>query len=287
MPAEDTLCGVGTLFVVATPLGNLDDLTARGIATLRSAALVACEDTRRSAGLLARIGAEVPTISLHKFNESERVERLLRALREEGDVALVSDGGTPGISDPGAHLVGEVRRAGFRVVPVPGPSAVTTLLSASGLPSDRFVFDGFLPHREGERRRRLRELRTERRTLVLYEAPHRLRETLRDLEEILGPRRIVLGRELTKLHETILEGTAEEIGSALGKGDVLGEVALAIAGWDGASDGDERASELAARWKLLLEEAAGDRRAALRRLARETGEKRAELQRRLAELGEV
>src|SRR5215471_3301720 len=151
----------GTLFVVATPLGNLDDLSPRGRRALADAALIACEDTRRTAKILVRCGIKAPTIALHKFSERDRLDDVLAVLRRGDDVALVSDGGTPGLSDPGALLVAAAHDLGIRVSPVPGPSAVAALLSASGLPGERFVFDGFLPHRAGERRRRFRDLSRE------------------------------------------------------------------------------------------------------------------------------
>ncbi|HEX6853136.1 MAG TPA: 16S rRNA (cytidine(1402)-2'-O)-methyltransferase [Candidatus Polarisedimenticolaceae bacterium] len=279
----------GTLHVVATPIGNLDDLSPRAVETLRRCAKVACEDTRRTGGLLARFGVETPMLSLHKFNEAERIEAILGLLAEGREVALVSDGGTPGISDPGAWLVRAAIEAGHRVSPVPGPSAVAALLSAAGLPADRYVFDGFLPPREGERRRRLRELRAETRTVVVFEAPHRLRDALRDVAEVFGGRTIVLGRELTKIHETILRASASELLARLGDGDILGEVVLAIAGHevlgDGPSGEDESAARIRAVWSAACA-ATADRRASLKAAAKELGLKRAELQRRLAELGE-
>jgi 16S rRNA (cytidine1402-2'-O)-methyltransferase len=277
----------GTLFVVATPLGNLDDLSPRALGALRSVAVVACEDTRRTSRLLARYDVNVSTVSCHKFNERQRLEPILKRLRAGDDVALVSDGGTPALCDPGALLVRTALVEGIRVSPLPGPSAVAALLSVSGLPADRFVCDGFLPHRAGERRRRLRELRDEPRTIVLFEAPHRLMASLRDIEDVLGPRSIVLGRELTKLHETILVGTAGELAKRLETERVRGEITLALAGrGEGSGDGDATAKRIVAHWRDALRAAAGDRRAALRRAARALGLRKAELQRRLAELGE-
>jgi 16S rRNA (cytidine1402-2'-O)-methyltransferase len=277
----------GTLFVVATPLGNLDDLSPRALRTLRAVAAVACEDTRRTRRLLTRFGVKVATVSCHRFNERQRLEPVLRRLRTGEDIALVSDGGTPAVSDPGALLVRAALEEGLRVCPLPGPSAVATLLSASGLPADRYVFEGFLPHRAGERRRRLRELRDEARTAVLFETPHRLLEALRDIEEVLGPRRIVLGRELTKLHETILSGTASELAERLAGEPVRGEITLAVAGRGTAVPaGDATARRIAACWRDTLRETGGDRRKALRVAARILGLRRAELQRRLAELGD-
>lgn len=279
----------GTLHVVATPIGNLDDLSPRAVETLRRCAVVACEDTRRTGGLLARFGLETPRVSLHKFNEGERVAEMLALLSQGREVALVSDGGTPGIADPGAWLVRAAIEAGYRVSPVPGASAVAALLCASGLPADRYVFDGFLPHREGERRRRLRELRAETRTVVVFEAPHRVRETLRDLAAIVGERAIALGRELTKVHETIVRGSASAVLDSLGDGEVLGEIAIAIAGRDpevdAATGDDDDVARIRAAW-AAARATHDDSRAALKAAARELGVKRAELQRRLAEIGE-
>jgi 16S rRNA (cytidine1402-2'-O)-methyltransferase len=274
------------LFVIATPLGNLEDLSPRALSVLRSVDLIACEDTRRTAKLLARYGVDRPTVSCHRFNEAGRIEPILRALREGKQVGLVSDGGTPGVADPGARLVRAVHDAGIAVCPLPGPSAVATLLSASGFDADRFVFDGFLPHRAGERRRRLRELREEPRTIVFYESPHRLAGTLADVTEVFGERRLVLGRELTKLHETIVAGTAREIVDRLA-GTVRGEVTLALEGARAgapAGEVDVEARRILDCWKRAMRESAGDRRSALRDAARELGMKKAELQRRLAEL---
>ena len=280
----------GTLYVVATPLGNLDDLSARAAATLRSVALIACEDTRRTAKLLARFGITTPTVSCHAFNERSRLEPLFAELRSGHDVALVSDGGTPAISDPGALLVRAARQEGVRVVPVAGPSAAIAILSVSGLPADRFVFEGFLPHREGQRRRRLRELLDEPRSVVVYEAPHRIRQTLADLAAVFGSRLIVLGRELTKIHETIIEGDARSVLEALGDGDVKGEIALVIAGRDDGevpADSDGPDARLVDAWRAALTETDGDRREALRRAAKAVGMKKPEAQRRLAELREI
>ncbi len=280
----------GTLHVVATPLGNLEDLSPRAARVLGSVACVACEDTRRTGRMLARLGIEARrTVSCHKFNERARLEPILRMLRRGEDVALVSDGGTPGISDPGSVLVRAALDEGIRVCPVPGPSAVAAILSAAGLPADRFVFEGFLPHRAGERRRRLRELRDEPRTVVVFETPHRIREALRDLESVFGERRVVLGREITKLHETVIAGSASEVLAALGEETVRGEIAIAVQGAspgrDGAKARDD-ASRLREAWREALAACPGDRRSALRRAARSLGLDRSELYRRLAEIGE-
>ena len=275
----------GKLFVVATPLGNLEDLSARALSTLRSVAAVLCEDTRQTAKLLARFDLRAPTLSCHEHNEARRTAELIERLESGDDLALVSDAGTPGISDPGSLLVRAALDAGIEVRPVPGPSAVATLLSVSGVAAARYVFEGFLPHRGGERRRRLRELAGETRPLVLFESPQRVVDSLRDIETVFGPRRIVVGRELTKIHETILHGSAAELADRLE--GARGEFTLIVEGADprrAAADADSEAGELAARWERALSEASGDRRAALKRLAKQTGLRRAELYRRLVEI---
>jgi len=278
----------GTLHVVATPLGNLDDLSPRAQATFARSALVACEDTRRTAKLLARCGLDLPMVSVHKFNERERLDEVLAVLARGDDVALVSDGGTPAISDPGALLVAAAHDAGVTVSPVPGPSAVVAILSASGLPADRFVFEGFLPARAGERRNRLRALATETRTFVVYEAPHRARASLSDIAEVLGSRTIVLGRELTKVYETVVRGSARDVLAGLGDGEIKGEIAIAIAGYDPAGAvelvDDDR---LALTWKAALADTGGDTRAALKSTSKTLGIKKPEVWRRLAERGLV
>ena len=280
----------GRLLVVATPLGNLEDLSSRAVTALREAACIVCEDTRRTARLLARFEIRTPTVSCHRFNERSRIGPVLAKIHAGQDIALVSDGGTPGISDPGAALVEAALEAGVDVSPVPGPSASIALLSVSGLPADRFVFEGFLPSRAGERRRRLREMVSERRTMVFYEAPHRVRDTLVDMAAILGERRSALGRELTKLHETVLRGTPAELLLALGDSEVPGEITLAVGGapegtTHGGADVDETARLLEA-WRESLAACSGERKPALRRAARILKMERSELFRRLAELGE-
>lgn len=277
----------GRLFVLATPLGNLDDLSPRARETLAQVACIACEDTRRTAKLLARYELTTTTVSCHRFNEQERLEPILKLLAEGQDVALVSDGGTPVVSDPGALLVRTALERGNTVSPIPGPSAVATLLSVCGLPADRYVFDGFLPHRAGERRRRLRELRAETRTAVLFESPHRILGTLADIQEVLGARRVVVGRELTKRHESILHGTAEEVAAQLGS-EPRGEITLVLAGAtaDERLETEARAGQVRQQWRQALEQSGGNPRRALQLTARELGWKRSELYRFLVEIGE-
>lgn len=192
------------LYVVATPIGNLGDITLRALETLRGVDLVACEDTRHVRHLLDHHGIKVPTLALHQHNENEAAEKLVRLLGEGKRVALVSDAGTPGVSDPGARTVAAVRAAGFRVIPLPGPSAAIAAMSASGLVDRRFLFVGFLPAKVGARKTAIAELAPIDAALVFYEAPHRVMETVADLVELLGsPREIVIARELTKMFEQI------------------------------------------------------------------------------------
>ena len=199
----------GTLYVVGTPIGNLEDLSPRAARVLREVALVAAEDTRVTRRLLNRLDAHPRLISFHEHNWRERLEPILQALKE-GDAALVSDAGMPGVSDPGRELVAAAAAKGVRIESVPGPSAVTTALAVSGLPADAFTFLGFLPRRRSERQARLREAAACPLTLVLFEAPHRLRATLEDIAAILGDRPIAVCRELTKLHEEVFRGTPSE-----------------------------------------------------------------------------
>ena len=194
------------LYVVPTPLGNLADLTRRAEDVLRAVPWVAAEDTRHSGPLLKQIGSPARTLPAHRHNENEAAARIVDKLRGGESVALISDAGTPGISDPGARIVAAVRAAGCKVVPLPGPSALTTALSASGLPDEHFLFYGFLPNKGGQRRRAIEELRDYPCALVFYEAPHRVLETVADLAAILGERKLVIARELTKLFESIHSG---------------------------------------------------------------------------------
>ncbi len=194
----------GILYVVATPIGNLDDISARALRVLREVALIAAEDTRHSMRLLQHFGIDTPLQACHEHNERDQGGRFLAQLLAGQSVALISDAGTPLISDPGYHLVRQAREAGVQVVPVPGPSALITALSAAGLPSDRFIFEGFLPAKAVARRARLEQLKEEPRTLIFYEAPHRILECLEDMQQVFGEQRdAVLARELTKTFETL------------------------------------------------------------------------------------
>ncbi len=224
--------GHGTLYVVATPIGNLDDLSPRARAVLAKADVIAAEDTRHTRGLLSSISAESRLIAYHEHNEQQRVPELLERLAEGASVALVSDAGTPLISDPGWRLVHAAQDAGANIVPVPGPCAAVVALSAAGLPTDRFVFEGFLPRRDGPRDERLAELARERRTLVFYEAVHRVAATLAALVAAFGgERRAAIARELTKVHEQISVGTLAELAARLDADiPLLGEFVLVVAG---------------------------------------------------------
>lgn len=279
----------GTLFVVTTPLGNLEDLSKRAERVLGEVGCIACEDTRRTAKLLARYGLSTPTLSCHQFNELARIRPVIERLAAGEDFALVSDGGAPTLSDPGALLVAAAWEAGIRVVPIPGPTAPSALLSVSGLPADRWVCEGFLPHRAGERRRRLRELARETRTIVFFESPLRLRGTLEDIEAILGERLLVVGREMTKVHERIIRGTPGRLLELLDS-TVRGEVTVAMAGLSSSvpqGSLDAAADRIREIWRAALAGNDGDPRRALRAAARQLELGRAELRRRLAELREI
>jgi len=220
----------GVLYIVATPIGNLEDITLRALRVLKEVDLIAAEDTRHTKGLLAHYGIPTPLTSCHEHNEKAKAHALVERLERGEKIALVSDAGTPLVSDPGYRLVREAITAGIRVVPVPGPSALTGILSASGLAVESFIFEGFLPAKKKERREKLRKLEAESRTIVFYEAPHRLRESLEDLFEILGDREIVLGREMTKVYEEFIRGRLSEVKAEIDRREVQGEIALIISG---------------------------------------------------------
>jgi 16S rRNA (cytidine1402-2'-O)-methyltransferase len=220
----------GSLAVVATPIGNLEDLTLRAMRLLREADLILAEDTRHTGRLLAHIGSGVPQRSLHEHNERERIAEVLERIGAGQTVALVSDAGTPGVSDPGHQVMRACVEAGFRIEPIPGPSALTAALVVAGLPMDRVVFDAFLPRRGSARRQRIDELSGEPRTIVLFVSPHRAADDLDELAAALGPdRRATLCRELTKLHEEVVHGTLSEL-AVRARAGLRGELALVIAG---------------------------------------------------------
>jgi 16S rRNA (cytidine1402-2'-O)-methyltransferase len=218
----------GTLYVVATPIGNLEDITLRALRVLKEVDLVACEDTRRSRALLSHFGIHVPVTSYFEGNKLAKGEMLVRALTEGKSVAVVTDAGTPGISDPGFLLVRTALEAGISVVPVPGPSAVIAALSVAGVPADRFVFEGFLPVKPGRRRHRLEELRALQMTIVCYESPHRIAATLEAIGEVFGDGEIVVARELTKQFEELVRGVPARLGERFAPGRARGEFALVI-----------------------------------------------------------
>jgi 16S rRNA (cytidine1402-2'-O)-methyltransferase len=259
---------MGTLYVVATPIGNLEDVTQRALAVLREASLVLAEDTRHTRVLLDRYGIAARPRSLHAHNEASRAEQALAVLAEGAAVALVSDAGTPLVSDPGERLVARAIEAGHSVVPVPGPSAPLAALIASGLPAAAFSFVGFLPRRAGERARRLAELAPRSETLVLFESPRRLGALLAELAAAFGPRRACVAREVTKLHEEFARGTLDELAARFAAG-ARGEVTVVVAG---AAPAAVAADDASLRERVRAGLAAGlSARDLATRLARETG----------------
>jgi 16S rRNA (cytidine1402-2'-O)-methyltransferase len=220
---------MGRLYLVATPIGNLDDITLRAIQVLESVDLIAAEDTRHTLKLLTHFGIRRPLISLHSHNEQRQLETILEKL-ERHEVALVSDAGTPALSDPGVRLVSAAAAAGREIVPVPGPSAVLAALVASGLPTNQFTFLGFLPRKKGELERTLREAAESRRTFVFFESPHRLLKTLAIMAAAIGPRSMVVARELTKKHEEFLRGTPAELSERFQRVPPRGELTVVVAG---------------------------------------------------------
>ncbi len=256
----------GTLYVVATPIGNLDDISARMLKTLQNVALIAAEDTRHSARLMQHFGINTPLIACHDHNERDQGLRLVERLLAGESIALISDAGTPLISDPGFHLVRAARAAGVPVVPVPGPCALVAALSAAGLPSDRFVFEGFLPARSSGRRQQLEALREEPRTLIFYEAPHRLLESLCDMQTVFGDERVVvLARELTKTFETIKGAPLADLCAWVeaDSNQQRGECVLLVEGWSAPEGEESLSTEVLRILQLLLAELPLKRAAAL------------------------
>ncbi len=226
----------GTLYILATPIGNLEDMTFRAVRILGEVDLIAAEDTRHSLKLLNHFGISKPLTSYFDHNQQFKGERILQALRREKSVALISDAGTPCISDPGFNLVRAAVAEGIAVIPIPGPCAAVTALSASGLPSDTFTFAGFPPSRQGKRRAFLNAMAPLPGTLVFYEAPHRLEETLRDIREVMGERQVVVARELTKIYEEFIRGTVGDVLSKVAQGKVRGEVVILVAPGEAAQE---------------------------------------------------
>jgi 16S rRNA (cytidine1402-2'-O)-methyltransferase len=276
---------LGRLAVISTPIGNLGDLSPRAREELASAELVAAEDTRRTGQLLTTLGLSRPLVSLHEHNERERIDELLEKLRAGARIALVSDAGTPLLSDPGFELVRRVSQEGISVVAVPGPSAITAALSIAGLPTERFSFEGFLPARLAERRTRIAELASEARTLVFFEAPHRIAESLEDLAAGFGAtRRAAVARELTKVFETVYRGTLGELGKQARSDSnfTRGEITMVIEGAPRAEADAAPRAQLDATLIVLLSELAPSKAAAL--AARLTGAKRNDAYARALEL---
>jgi len=275
----------GSLYVVATPIGNLEDISLRALRILKEADVIACEDTRETLKLLTHFGIQKRLVSYHEHNEITRAAELVIDLEQGAKVALVSDAGTPAISDPGHRLVSLCVRHGIQVVPVPGASAFVAALAASGMPAEEFAFIGFLPSRPTERRKSLRALAAEPRTLALYEAPHRLLDTLEDALEILGNRPAVIAREVTKVYEEFRRGHIEDLLAEVRKKAPRGEITLLIAPADGqathAAPGLAAAVPLARRVDEIMEERNMDRKAALKVAARERGLTRREAYKQL------
>jgi 16S rRNA (cytidine1402-2'-O)-methyltransferase len=245
----------GTLYVVSTPIGNLEDITLRGLRILKEVDLIAAEDTRWTRKLLSRHGIHTPMTSYHEHNKEEKAVELIHRLREGKNVALVTDAGTPGVSDPGYVLLKAVIEEEIPVCPVPGPSATIAALSVAGLPTDRFCFEGFLPSRASGRRQRLAALRFEHRTMIFFESPRRLLATLQDMLEIWGEERlVVVARELTKVHEEIVRGPLSRVIEAMCGRLIRGEITILVAGWSPTQEEEKELPSMEREIRTLLEE---------------------------------
>lgn len=274
----------GVLYVVATPIGNLDDITYRAVHVLANVDLIACEDTRHTRKLLDHYAIDRPTISYHEHNEQERAEELLQKLVQGMSIAQVSDAGMPGIADPGYRVIRLAIEHGIPVRPVPGPSALMTALVGSGLATDSFEFHGFLPSKSGQRRTALEKFRAAENTIVLYEAPHRIQQTLGDLVEALGPDRpLVIARELTKVHEEFIRGPAAELRESIRQRELKGEITLLI-GRSEQPSVQPPATDLNLRLQEIMRQQNLDEKSALKALARELGQPRSQLYRELLRL---
>jgi 16S rRNA (cytidine1402-2'-O)-methyltransferase len=269
----------GTLYIVATPIGNLEDISYRAVRILKEADLIACEDTRHTAKLLHHYGIDKPTVSYHEHNEVARAEELVAKLEQGLNITQVSDAGMPGISDPGYRVIKLAIERGVPVVPIPGASAVVAALAASGLPTDSFQFLGFLPAKSGQRRTILEMLRNAEHTTIVYEAPHRIVETMEDIVELLGAERpVVLARELTKLHEEFIRGGAAEVLRRVQEHVMKGEMTLLI----GKGAGQQTAGkDIAQRLDEIMREQNLDEKAALKIVAKEQGLSKSEAYREL------
>ncbi len=271
--SQRTLAGPA-LYLVATPIGNLEDITLRALRILKEVDLIACEDTRQTQKLLTHYGIHTRTVSYHEHNEMTKAAELVVDLEGGAKIALVTDAGMPGISDPGFRLISLAIRHHVAVIPIPGASAYLAALVASGLPTDSFRFSGFLPSKSGQRRKLLESVRESPRTQVFYEAPHRLLETLADIVEVLGGgRHVVVAREVTKLHEEFLRGTAADVLEQLkARGDVKGEITLLIAKEDGSeSRATSPSLSLGQRVKQIMSDEKMDEKSALKKVAKERG----------------
>lgn len=220
----------GTLYVVSTPIGNLEDITLRALRILKEVAIIAAEDTRHTQKLLSHFDIHTTLTSYHDFNKEEKTPILLSKMAEGASIAIVSDAGTPTLSDPGFYLIREAIRAGLPVSPIPGPAAALAALAVSGLPPDRFVFEGFLPKKKGARARRLEQLKPDPRTLIFYESPFRIVALLEEIKTILGDRPVVVAREITKMFEEFIRGSVTEVLEKIGKKTVKGEITLVVGG---------------------------------------------------------
>lgn len=258
------------LYLVATPIGNLEDITLRALRVLKQADLIACEDTRQTQKLLNHYGIEKRTVSYHEHNEASRAAELVEPLTRGARIAVVSDAGTPGISDPGFRLVAEAIERGIPIIPVPGATALVAALVASGLPVDSFLFGGFLPAKAGARRNVLKKMQNSSETQIFYEAPHRICQSMEDVAAVLGPnRRVVIARELTKIHEEFLRGTAQQILEILQqRGEPKGEIVLLIGP---ASNNEAQSARTTVRERVdeLMREEKLDEKSALKKVARE------------------
>jgi 16S rRNA (cytidine1402-2'-O)-methyltransferase len=269
-----TAIGGPSLYLVATPIGNLEDITLRALRVLKEVDLIACEDTRQTLKLLSHYGIHTRTVSYHEHNEMTKAAELVVDLEGGAKIALVTDAGMPGISDPGFRLIALAIRHHVPVVPIPGASAFLAALVASGLPTDSFRFSGFLPAKSGQRRKLLESVKDSPRTQVFYEAPHRLLETLADVVEVLGnDRHVVVAREVTKLHEEFLRGRAAEVLEQLkARGDVKGEITLLIAkAEEGAAPSATENVSVAQRVREIMAKEKADEKAALKQVAKERG----------------
>jgi 16S rRNA (cytidine1402-2'-O)-methyltransferase len=272
-PNPETEVTPGTLYLVGTPIGNLEDITLRALRVLKEVDLIACEDTRHTGQLLSHYGISKPTVSYHEHNELPRAAELVVRLERGDSIAVVSDAGMPGVSDPGYRLVALAIRHHIRVVPVPGASAFLSALVASGLPTDAFHFEGFLPAKSGARRTALEAIRSSPRTEVFYEAPHRIVECIRDVVEVLGPERhVVIAREVTKLHEEFLRGRAKDVLVILEeRGEIRGEITLLIGKADEPSSPAASRMTVSQRVQELIRDEKLDEKNALKQAAKEFG----------------